>query len=52
MAKKQQSATKKLTARLPLDLWKRLRYKSTDTQVSMEALVIAALEAFLRGAKP
>jgi len=52
MAKRQtQEAIIKTTVRCPAFLWKRVRLRAIQDGTSAEALVIAALTAYLKGGR-
>jgi hypothetical protein len=46
-----QGAITKTTIRCPASLWKRVRVRAITDGTSAEALVIAALTAYLKGGK-
>jgi len=51
MTKKKPPEEFRATVRMPAELWKRIRIRAIETGTTAEALVIAALEAYLKGAK-
>jgi len=50
MTKKPPEETK-ITVRLPVELWRRIRIRAIENGSTAEALVMEALENYLKGAK-
>lgn len=48
MAEKAEQKTVKTTVDLPADLWTRAKHRATDERTNLRAVIIAALEAYLK----
>lgn len=48
MAQQPDQKTVKTTVDLPADLWTRAKHRATDERTNLRAIIIAALEAYLK----